>query len=111
MAAFYKVSPLSWWMGRHLVKVPFFSMVNLVAGGRVIPELIQNDATPAALAAEAVRLLEDAQARERMRSELAGVAAALGSETDPMERAADRVMALVSGPPERAMAPAAAPDE
>jgi lipid-A-disaccharide synthase len=109
MVAFYKVSPLSWWMGRHLVNVPFFSMVNLVAGRGVVPELIQDDATPAALAAEAARLLEDADARRRMRSELSEVVAALGSEADPIERAADRVMALINGPP--AMAPAAVPRE
>jgi lipid-A-disaccharide synthase len=91
MIAFYKVSPLSWWMGRHLVDVPFFSMVNLVAGRRIVPELIQGDLTEATLASEAVALLASADARERMKRDLAEVAAKLTVPVDPMERAAELV--------------------
>ena len=43
MVTFYRVNRLSWLMGRLLVRVPFYSMVNLVAGRRVVPELIQSD--------------------------------------------------------------------
>jgi len=63
-------------------------MVNLVAGRRLVPELIQGDMTPAAIAAEAIRLLDDAGARERMRAGLQEVAARLTSARDPMETAA-----------------------
>jgi lipid-A-disaccharide synthase len=72
MVTFYKVNKLSWLMGKYLVKVPFYSMVNLVAGRRVVPELIQNDMTPARLASEALALLTDRSARDRMREELQG---------------------------------------
>src|SRR5229473_1985419 len=45
MVTFYKVNALSWILGRWLVKAPFLSMVNLVAGRRIVPELIQGDMT------------------------------------------------------------------
>ena len=89
MVTFYKVSGLSWALGRALVDVPFLSMVNLVAGRRVIVELIQTDCSGRALADEALRLLRDPMAREQMKQDLANVAGALAGEHDPMERAAD----------------------
>jgi lipid-A-disaccharide synthase len=88
MVVFYRVAGLSWLAGRFLVQVPFYSMVNLVAGRAVAPELMQNEMSGARLAAEAVRLLKDAPAREAMRRELAAVAARLATDADPMERAA-----------------------
>ena len=91
MITFYRVSGLSWWMGRHLVRVPFFSMVNLVAGRRVVPEFIQNDMTADRLAAEALRLLADAAAREAMRRDLAAVAQKLSGPDDPLDVAASVV--------------------
>lgn len=87
MVAFYRVSPLSWMLGRRLVRVPFLSMVNLVAGRAVIPELIQGDMQPERLAHEVLCLLNDAGARSRMRSELAEVRGLLTTSEHPMERA------------------------
>lgn len=95
LVTFYKVSGLSWRMGRFLVKVPHYSMVNLVAGRRVIPELMQNEMSGENLAAEARRLLEDSEARSRMREELARVAASLSGTEDPMEKAATVVEELL----------------
>jgi len=63
-------------------------MVNLVAGRRIAPELIQDEMTGERIAAEAIRLLEDASARQRMGVELQHVAALLASRDDPMETAA-----------------------
>jgi lipid-A-disaccharide synthase len=88
MVTFYRVNRLSWWMGRHLVKVPFYSMVNLVAGRAVIEELIQNRFTAARLAGEALVLLRDSTARERMRRDLASVVEKLSAAEDPFEVAA-----------------------
>ena len=85
---FYRVNNLSWWMGRHLVKVPFFSMVNLVAGRRIVPEFIQDEMTAARLAKEALRLLADDAARQEMRREMAVVVQKLSGPDDPMEVAA-----------------------
>lgn len=95
MVTFYKVASLSWWMGRFLVDVPFFSMVNLVAGQRVVPELIQNEMKAENLAAEAERLLSDPSAREFMQRGLAGVRAKLETGGDPIERAASLVLELI----------------
>ena len=91
MITFYRVNNLSWLMGRRLVKVPFFSMVNLVAGRRIVPEFIQNEMTAARLAEEALRLLGDAGARREMRRELALVAGKLSGSDDPLEVAASVV--------------------
>jgi lipid-A-disaccharide synthase len=96
MVTFYRVTGLSWWLGRFLVDVPFYSMVNLVAGRAVVPELMQNEVTGERLAREASRLLSDGAARDEMRRELKEVAAKLRTPDDPMERAAQIVQELVS---------------
>ncbi len=89
MVTFYKVNPLSWWAGRHLVKVPFLSMVNLVAQHQIVPELIQHDMTAERIVQEAERLLDDDENAARMRTNLASVRAALTVAGDPLQRAAD----------------------
>lgn len=91
MVTFYRVTGLSWWLGKWLVRVPFYSMVNLVAGRAIVPELMQNEMSGERLAAEALRLLSDPVARERMRRDLNSVAARLSGAEDPMERAAGTV--------------------
>jgi len=88
MVTFYRVNKLSWWMGRALVRVPFYSMVNLVAGRRIVPELIQDQMTPKALAREATALIEDMSAAESMRRDLAEVAEKLSGTDDPLDVAA-----------------------
>ena len=97
MVTFYRVNELSWILGRWMVEAPFLSMVNLVAGRRVAAELIQKDMTAESIAAEALRLLENDQARAAMRAELAEVAAKLASEVDPMETAAQCIERVMAG--------------
>ncbi|MFN7921501.1 MAG: lipid-A-disaccharide synthase [Bryobacteraceae bacterium] len=99
MVAYYKVSPWSWWMGRYLVKVPFFSMVNLVAGRAVVPELIQDRLSPDTLAEAALRLLGNEEARLAQKLGLHEVTRKLASDRDPMERAADIVLQYLPGTP------------
>jgi lipid-A-disaccharide synthase len=96
MVTFYRVNNLSWWMGKALVRVPFYSMVNLVAERRIVPELIQDQMTAENLAREALELLENDGKRESMRRDLAEVARKLsgphgGLEHDPLEVAASLV--------------------
>jgi lipid-A-disaccharide synthase len=91
MVTFYKVNPLSWWAGRPLVKVPFLSMVNLVAGRQIVPELMQNEMTGANIASVAADLFAGPGKAAQMRAELAEVRAALASEGDPFRRAADLI--------------------
>ena len=74
----YKVSQLSYWIGKMVVKVPFISLVNLVAGKEVVPELIQNEVTPQRLADEADAILKDGLKRENMIENLRMVKERLG---------------------------------
>ena len=73
MVTFYKVTPPSWVVGKLLVRVPFYSMVNLMAGRAVVPELMQGEMTGERIAAEARRLLDDEDARAEMKAGLAEV--------------------------------------
>src|SRR5208283_3136222 len=73
MVTFYKVTTPSWLLGKLLVKVPYYTMVNLIAGRRVVPELMQSRMTGAHIAGEALKLLRDADERERMLAGLAEV--------------------------------------
>ena len=99
MITFYKVAPATWVVGRPFVRVPFYTMVNLIAGRRVVPELIQHDMRPQRIAAAAERLLADAAEREAQRRGLAEVAARLRTAHDPLERSA----ALIAAAMERMM--------
>lgn len=95
MVTYYKVTGLSWLMGKMLVRVPYYSMVNLVAGRKAVPELMQQDMTPGKLAAETLRLLDNVSAREEMKSELARVAEKLSTGSDPMQRAVEIIESLM----------------
>jgi lipid-A-disaccharide synthase len=66
MVIVYRLSRLTYAVGRPFVKVDTFGMVNLVAGEKVVPELMQNDFTPETAAHEIVRLLTDEPHRTRM---------------------------------------------
>jgi len=67
MVTFYKVTAASWAMGKLLVRVPYYSMVNLVAAETDVPELMQLDCTGPKLAKAAARLLDDESARAEMK--------------------------------------------
>jgi lipid-A-disaccharide synthase len=95
LVTFYKVNALSWILGRWLVRAPFLSMVNLVAGRKIAPELIQGEMTGERIAAEAVKLLDHPAAMDEMRKGLQEVSARLASERDPMEVAAEWVEKVV----------------
>jgi len=99
MVTFYKVTAVSWWLGRMLVRVPFYSMVNLIAGQAVVPELMQADMTCDRLAAEARRLLRDEDARATMRRDLAEVAARLAPVSAPLAHASAIIQDLMEGLP------------
>lgn len=95
MVTFYKVSPLSWKLGRHLVKVPHLTMVNLVAGERVVPEYMQEAATGSALAAAVEELLGHPRAMEQMRTDLKRVRHLLSSDGHPIEAAAEAIASML----------------
>ncbi len=91
MVIVYRVSPLSYAIGRRFVHVDTFGMVNLVAGSRVATELIQDGFTPDAVAAETIRLLTDAAARQAMVAALRDVKSRLGGH-GASRRAAEAVL-------------------
>ena len=78
MAVVYRISAITYRLGRPFVKVPHYAMVNLVAGRRVVPEIIQRDFTPQRVAEEALSLLEDEARRKQMKRELEEVRHKLG---------------------------------
>jgi lipid-A-disaccharide synthase len=107
----YRVSPLTYALGKPRIKVPHFAMVNLIAGEQVVSELVQHDFTPDRVVTELQKILPDGIARSRMIEGLARVKALLNSG-DPNDRrsapqrAAEAVLAfspvepLSSGPPQ-----------
>jgi lipid-A-disaccharide synthase len=95
MVVVYRLSPLTYKLGRRLVRVDTFGMVNLIAGKRIVPELIQDAFTPEAVADEAVSMLTDNARRERIRAELARVRQMLGG-SGASRRAAEAIVATVS---------------
>jgi len=95
MIVVYRLAPLTAAIARILVRTPMFAMVNLIAGKRVVPELVQKEFTAQRLASEAIRLLESPGARAEMRRGLAEVREKLGPP-GAVERAADVIVGLMS---------------
>jgi lipid-A-disaccharide synthase len=88
MVVIYRVARTTAAIVRRMLRTSYISMVNLVAGRRVVPELIQDDFTPTAVAAAVRDLLEQSDSRNQMKAGLAEVRAKLGS-AGAIERAAD----------------------
>ncbi|MCX5864878.1 MAG: lipid-A-disaccharide synthase [Deltaproteobacteria bacterium] len=80
MVISYRVSPLTYFLGRRLIKVQYASLVNLVAGREVVPELLQDEAVPEKIAAATVRLVANQAERAAMLEGLSEVRERLGGE-------------------------------
>jgi lipid-A-disaccharide synthase len=100
----YRVSPLTYLLGKPRVKVPYFAMVNLIAGKEVVPELVQHDFTAQKIIAELNQIIPDRPARERMLEGLTQVktslqapsnAAPAATSQSPADRAAEIILGLV----------------
>jgi len=96
MVVVYRLAPLTYLLGRRLVKVPHFAMANLIAGERVVPEVIQRELTPERVAAEVRALLDAPGRREVMRAGLAEVRRKLGAP-GASGRAAAVVLGVAQG--------------
>jgi len=79
MVILYRVSPLSYWIGKKVIKVPSIGLPNLVAQKKIVPELIQNEVSTERLTREALSLLGDRERREDMVKDLIKVREKLGS--------------------------------
>jgi lipid-A-disaccharide synthase len=96
MVVVYRLSPLTYRIGKPFVRVDTYAMPNLVAGERIVPELIQDDFTPARVAHETVRLLTDHDLHTRTRDALRRVREKLGG-AGASGRAADSVLGVARG--------------
>lgn len=94
----YRVSPVSWWLGRRLVHVDNFAMPNLIAGRTIVPELIQKDFSAERVVQHVRELLEEGRARQKMTAELAALRESLrgpGVGETAAERAASIILRLL----------------
>ena len=94
MVVLYKLSPMTYRLGKPLARVDMYAMVNLIAEQRVVRELIQDACTPEAVADESVRLLTDTRYRAVMIEQLAEVRRRLGAP-GASDRAAEAVLDVV----------------
>ena len=94
----YRVSLITYWVGRLMLKVAFVSLINLLAGRRVVPELLQGDLTPERIAEEVRRVWLPGAPRQEMLEGLAEMRGRLG-EAGAATRAAESVLELL--PPGR----------
>ena len=94
MVIVYRMSPLSYRLVRRLVTVDKIGMVNLIAGEKIVPELIQDAFTPATVAGEAISMLTDEARVERIRAGLAAVKEKLGGP-GASRRAAEAILRVV----------------
>jgi len=95
MVVVYRVAPLTYRLGKPLLHVDTYAMANLVAGRRVVPELIQDGFTPQAAAAAALRVLTDPAHAASVKADLAEVRGKLGTP-GASRRAAEAILAVAS---------------
>ncbi len=99
----YRVSSLTYLLGKPRVKVPYFAMVNLIAGTEIVPELVQHDFTASNVVARVQEILPDGPVRKRMLDGLAQVKTKLrasegdvGSADSPADHAAKIILKLLN---------------
>jgi len=78
MLIIYKVSPISYWLGKIMIRIKNIGLVNLIAGREIVPELVQSKASPENIADTVLNMLNDASGLERLRKELLSVRDSLG---------------------------------
>lgn len=86
----YRVTPVTYLLGRHTVKVPHFAMVNLIAGERVVPELVQQDFMAERVVSEMKKIIPDSGERSKMLAGLGEVRRRLGGAGETHVPAAEQ---------------------
>lgn len=81
LVAFYRISPLTFALGKRLVKISHYSIVNILAGRPIVAELIQNRLTPENLLSESRAILDSPQRRDALKAEFRSIAGQLGHRT------------------------------
>lgn len=95
MIVAYQLAPLTWQIVRRMVKVPHVALPNLLAGEALVPEYLQEDATPLALAAAVLGMLDDTARRERLQARFTELHEQL--RRDAAAQAAEVVLELLPG--------------
>jgi lipid-A-disaccharide synthase len=93
MVIVYRLSKLTYRLGRRFVKIDTFGMINLIAGRRIVPELIQDDFSPQSASYEIVRLLTDEARRARVTADVEEARGKLGGG-GASRRAAEAVLRM-----------------
>lgn len=94
MIIVYKMSPVSYWLGRIMIEVNHVGLVNLIAGKEIVPELLQDDVNPENIAAKVFEMLNDPAGLEAIRNKLLGIRDLLGGP-GASERVADIAISML----------------
>jgi len=95
MVVTYRQSPLTWALMKRMLYLPYIGLPNILAGERVVPEVIQDKATPGALAEALLALLQDEAAQRAQVAKFRDIHVTLRQNT--AEKAADAVLRLLDG--------------
>jgi len=90
----YKADPLTYFLGKNLVRLPYLGLANVIAGEKIIPEFIQKDADPSKIADTALHLIQNEGARSKIIRDLEKVRKSLGAP-GAVSRAAKAVLKLL----------------
>lgn len=93
MVITYRMSPLSWQILRHMNYLPYVGLPNILAGKSVVPELLQNDATPEKIAENVLKLLSDKTGVAEIRREFLEIHHTLRQNTE--EKAAEAILDML----------------
>lgn len=94
MVILYKLSTLTYWIARQIIRVPFVGIPNILAGKSVVPEVLQDDATPERLCDEATALLASVQKRNAIRDTLLSLRSSL--QDGGTTRAAEEILGMLA---------------
>ncbi|CAM3386821.1 lipid-A-disaccharide synthase [Halomonas lysinitropha] len=109
MLVAYRMAPMTHWLAKRLVKTEWISLPNLIAREALVPELIQDAASPEAITSGLGEMLDDDAGRAALEARFAGMHA--GLQRDASRRAAEAIEALVAGQPLPASVAPARADE
>jgi len=94
MVVVYKTSPITYWIARSLIKIPYIGMVNVVAEEKIVPELIQGQCNARAIAATSLKYLDNSEYYNDIKNRLSRIKSKLG-ETGAAQRAARAAIELM----------------